>query len=68
MISDKKALDCIQTLKDFCKEQTSCENCIFREFGSDHWNCLIGSLKMQFILDDANGAYQAKKKHRGYIT
>lgn len=69
MISDKKALDCIQTLIDFCDEQMYCENCIFREMGGDHWNCLIDVRHdMQFVLNDATGHYYAKRKRGGWIT
>ena len=41
MISNKKALACAETLVEFCKEQAGCQNCIFRQFGADHWNCQI---------------------------
>lgn len=33
MITDKKALNCAETLAQFCKEQNGCQNCLFRKFG-----------------------------------
>ena len=69
MINDKKALDCIQTLINFCEEQKMCENCIFREHSGDHWNCLLDVRhSMQFVLNDALGAYSAKRSTGGWVT
>lgn len=42
MVSNKKALDCAETLVQFCKEQNGCQNCLFRKFGADRWDCHIG--------------------------
>ena len=41
-MTGKKALECAEALKQFCKEQGGCQNCIFRKFGSDQWYCHIG--------------------------
>lgn len=63
MVSSKKALDAATTLRKYCKEQKSCQNCIFRKFGADHWDCHIPA----FDLRDVNSNYNAKKKNGGYI-
>lgn len=62
-ITDKKAVECAKTLVEFCKQQSGCQNCVFRAFGSDHWNCHIEA----FDLRDVLGNMEAKKKNRGYI-
>lgn len=62
-ISAKKAVSCVETLVKFCEEQAGCQNCIFRQFGSDHWNCQIEAYDLRDTLDNI----QAKKKNHGYI-
>lgn len=34
MISTNKAVEAAQTITDFCRQQKSCQNCIFRLYGS----------------------------------
>ena len=63
MISARKAVSCAETLVQFCKEQPECQNCIFRKFGADHWNCQIEAYDLRDVL--ANIA--AKKRNRGYL-
>lgn len=63
MISSKVALNCAETLAQFCKEQRGCQNCIFRQFGADHWNCHINTFDMREVLNNI----EAKKKNRGYL-
>ena len=63
MISSKKALESAQTLSDFCKEQKGCQNCIFREFGSDSWKCIICVFDLQEVILNI----EAKNKNRGYL-
>lgn len=63
MISSKKALDAAQTIVDYCKEQKSCQNCIFRLFGAESWKCHIEA----FDLSDVLGNIAAKKKNHGYL-
>lgn len=63
MISSKKVLECAETLVQFCKEQRGCQNCIFRQFGADHWNCHIGAFDIREVLDNI----EAKKKNHGYL-
>lgn len=36
-ISNKKALEAAKVIADYCKEQKSCQNCIFRIYGNK--NC-----------------------------
>ncbi|WP_288643869.1 hypothetical protein [uncultured Flavonifractor sp.] len=63
MISSKKALSCVETLVEFCKEQSGCQNCIFRRFGSDHWNCQIEAYDLREVLENI----KVKKKNYGYL-
>lgn len=63
MISNKKAIESAKVIADFCKEQVSCQNCIFRKHGADSWGCLICA----FDIQDAISNYEAKRKNRGYI-
>lgn len=63
MISSKKALESAQVIADFCKEQRGCQNCIFREFGADHWKCHIDAFDLQDVLFNI----EAKKRNRGYL-
>ena len=62
-ISNKKALEAAKLIVDFCKEQRRCQNCIFRQFCADSWNCHIKA----FDLLDVLWNIDAKKKNRGYI-
>ena len=62
-ITDKKAVESAKTLVEFCKQQCGCQNCIFRAFGADHWNCHIEAFDLQDIIWNM----EAKKKNRGYI-
>ncbi len=50
-------------LVEFCKEQASCQNCIFHQFGADHWNCQIEAYDLRETLANING----KKKNYGYL-
>ena len=63
MISNKKVLDCAKAISDFCKEQSGCQNCIFRMFGSDSWKCYINAFDLQDVLSNI----EAKKKNRGWL-
>ena len=50
MVSNKKAVEAAQTIVDFCKQQKSCQNCIFRLYGADHWKCLIEAFDLNDVL------------------
>ena len=63
MISSKVALNCAETIAQFCKEQRGCQNCIFRQFGADHWNCHIDAFDIREVLDNI----EAKKRNHGYL-
>lgn len=63
MISSKVALNCAETIAQFCKEQKGCQNCIFRQHGADHWNCHIDAFDLREVLDNI----EAKKKNHGYL-
>ena len=62
-VSNKKALECAQVIVDYCREQPSCQNCIFRQYGADHWKCHIEAFDLQDVLSNI----AAKKKHGGFI-
>ena len=62
MISHKKAIESAKTIVEYCKEQ-HCQNCIFRQFACDHWECHIEAFDLREVLSN----YDAKKKNGGYI-
>lgn len=63
MISTKKVLESVQIITEYCKEQKGCQNCIFRKYRSDYWDCHVDA----FDLDDVLSNVKAKKKNHGYI-
>lgn len=62
-ISSKKAVEAATVVAEYCKEQGSCQNCIFRQHGADHWNCHIHAFDLQDVLSNI----EAKKKKHGYL-
>ena len=50
MVSNKKVVEAAKTIVDYCKQQDGCQNCIFRSFGCDHWNCAIGAFEIRDVL------------------
>lgn len=66
MISAKRAYESVKILSEYCKEQVSCQNCIFRKFGADSWKCHIEGI---FTFDDVEvrANMEAKKKNHEYI-
>lgn len=62
-MTSKKALESAKIIAEYCKEQRGCQNCIFRQYGSDHWNCHISAFDLQDVLRNI----EAKKKNHGYI-
>ena len=63
MISNKKVLESAKVIVDFCKEQHGCQNCIFRKYGADSWDCHLRAFEMEYILENI----ERKKRNRGYI-
>lgn len=63
MISAKKAVEAAQTISDYCKQQTSCQNCIFRQFGADSWKCHIEAFDLRGVLTNI----EVKKKKGGWL-
>lgn len=63
MVSNQKALSCAETLVAFCKEQAGCQNCIFRQYGTDRWSCQIEVYDLRDTLDNI----KRKKSNRGYL-
>ena len=63
MVRNKQAVEAAQTIVDFCKQQKSCQNCIFRMHGADHWKCHIEVFDLRDVLTNIN----AKKKNYGYL-
>ncbi len=62
-ITAQTAVEAAKTLVEFCKQQRSCQNCIFRLFGCDHWKCHMDC----FDLADVLSNIEAKKKNRGWL-
>lgn len=58
-----KVLNAVKEIVDFCKKQPGCQNCIFREFGADSWNCHIYAFDIQEVLRNI----EAKKRKNGYL-
>ena len=50
MISTKRALESATVLVDYCQEQPSCQNCIFRKFGAESWKCNIEAFELRDVL------------------
>ena len=63
MINSKKAVDAAKIISDYCKQQTSCQNCIFRQFGEDSWKCHIEALDLRDVLANI----ETKKKSGGWL-
>lgn len=63
MVSNKKAVEAANALVQYCKEQSGCQNCIFRLFGCDHWNCNIEAFDLREVLSNI----EAKRKNHGYL-
>lgn len=63
MISANKAVEAAQTIVDFCIQQKSCQNCIFRLYGTGHWKCNIEAFNLQDVLSNI----AAKKKNHGCL-
>lgn len=62
-ISNKKAVECAETLVAYCKQRKFCQNCIFREFGVDSWNCQLKIFDLKEVLENI----EAKKRNGGYL-
>lgn len=62
-ISNRRALECAKTIVDYCKEQSGCQNCIFRLYGADCWKCNIEAFDLRDVLRNI----EAKKKNHGYL-
>lgn len=67
MISNKKALECAETLIKFCEEQRGCQNCIFRKYGCDRWCCHIEAIDLKYAIDEVKEHIEAKKRNGGYL-
>ena len=63
MISNKKVLESVKVIVEYCKQQTGCQNCIFRQFGCDSWKCHIEAFDLQDVLWNI----EAKRKNHGYL-
>ena len=63
MISNNKALEAAKVIVDYCKEQSGCQNCIFRKFGCSSWDCNMNAFDIQDVLLNI----EAKKKNHGYL-
>lgn len=63
MVSSNKAVEAAQTIAEYCKQQSECQNCIFRLYGCENWHCAIGAFELQDVLSNI----EAKKKNHGYL-
>lgn len=63
MISNKKAIESANTIFEYCQQQKGCQNCIFREYGGDHWECHISAFELRDVLSNI----EAKKRNHGYL-
>lgn len=63
IMTRKKVLDAAQTIVDYCKEQPSCQNCIFREYSPEHWECYIQAFDIQDVLCNI----KSKQAHHGFV-
>ena len=62
-MTQNKALESAKNIVDYCKEQSSCQNCIFRKYGAESFDCNIKAFDVQEVLSNI----QAKKKNNGWI-
>lgn len=62
-ISDASAVKAAETLVEFCNQQKACQNCIFRLYGAEAWECNIKA----FDLREVMAARVSKSRHQGYI-
>lgn len=62
-MTTKKVLESAKVVVDYCKEQSICQNCIFRLYGAENWHCAIGAFELRDVLSNI----EAKKKHGGHI-
>lgn len=66
-MTDKKAIEYADALAKFCTEQKGCQNCVFRKYGADHWNCNIQCFAFNYDRDEVFVNAEAKRKNHGYI-
>ena len=66
MISNKIAFEAAKIVAEHCKEQSGCQNCIFRLNKCDYWGC---QMKYPLYLDEGEvlSNIEAKKKNHGFI-
>lgn len=62
-ISNKKAVEAAKVVVDYCGEQKSCQNCVFRIYGCENWHCAIGAFDLRDVLRNID----AKKKNHGWL-
>ena len=62
-ISSKKAVEAAKVIVEYCRGQGGCQNCIFRLYGADHWECNIEAYELRNVLWNI----EAKKKNHGYL-
>ena len=65
-MTDSAAIKAAQELRKFCGESDGCQNCVFREFGTDRWGCLIGEPGW-WEVNEARDNLQTKRRNHGYL-
>lgn len=66
MITDKKALECVQTFARFCGDQPNCQNCILHLYSPAGWDCYVNGFLLQDDMRLIEGQYEGKKMNHGY--
>ncbi len=66
-MTDRKAIECAKALSQFCSEQSGCQKCVFRKYGSDSWRCLLNDFIQYLDTDEIERNYNAKRKNYGYF-
>lgn len=62
-MNNKEILNAATVITNYCESQRSCQNCIFRKYGVEHWNCHIYAFDLQNVLNNI----EAKKKNHGWL-
>ena len=67
--SNKKAIEAVRTILDYCDRTSGCQNCIFRKHGADHWDCSIHvwDIKADFNENEILARINAKSCNHGYL-
>ena len=48
----KKLIEQARFLQKYCQKQKSCQNCDFKRYAPDHWDCSVGEPVTWELPDD----------------